>query len=98
MKFLISSIGLNPVASFLPENALNAAASPIQQRSNPMPKIRGIIAKEDEETGSRKGVIWSREAVQDLHKQIPGSLLVDVDGKATLYVTLEIDKDTRYPS
>lgn len=61
-----------------------------------MPQMRGVLAKEGEEDGARKGVTWSREAVQSLHKQIPGSILVNLDEKATLYVTLKIDKDMRY--
>jgi hypothetical protein len=58
--------------------------------------MRGILAKEGEETRSMRGVIWSREAIQKLHEQIPGSVAVDQDGKLTLFVTLEIDENMRY--
>jgi hypothetical protein len=61
-----------------------------------MPQIRGTLAKEGEETGSRKGEIWGKEGIKSLHKQIPGSIMIEKDGKLVLYVTLEIDKDMRW--
>jgi len=60
-----------------------------------MPKIRGILAKEGEKTGS-KGEIWGREGIESLYKQIPESILVYPDGKAVLYVTLEINENMRF--